>query len=160
MFVIKSAILSLSVTLIFLGVAMLLSPKGAIHKAFKSVVSVCLVTTLILSIVGVADGVQNMEVDVTAEKFSEYSSNLSETVLNQEIQTVENSVKSLISQQLKLNGIHDFEILVESDILKDNGIYIDSVTVICDEGKSFVCQEVLDSLSINGTVREGKKNGY
>ncbi len=156
---IKSAALTLSLTLCFLGVVMMLSPKGNINKSFKSFVSICIVAVLVLSVLGVSSGLSSLSFRLEGDEITDVNSGLQKTRLIQEKTATESAVKNLITEGLRQKGITDFIINVNSDISEDNSIYITDVIIKCQDGQSAKCYEVLNSLSIKGKVEEGLKNG-
>ncbi len=151
---IKTLVISLCVSFVFLGVTMLLVPEGTIKKSFKTLVSVIIISVITTVVFGVSEAVQKVELNTDIINLEEISADFIETVNSQSVRSAQMSVKTVIDNALKQDNIKTAEVFVSANISDDYGIYINMVNVICDKSEIEECRKVLEKLSVDAQITE------
>lgn len=151
---VRTAVTSLCVSMIFFGVVMMLVPEGTMHKSFKTFAAVAVISALITSLCGISSAVEELNFDFSDKATALQSSEMAETVNEQNRVVAEKAVSDLITENLSAAGIKNAETSVLTDISDDGGIYITEVAVVCDSSDADTCRKVLDALSVSAEIRE------
>ena len=152
----KTAVSSVSVLMIMLGVVMMLVPEGKMQKPLKTFVSVVVVFGIVTAFGSVPSVTEGADFRLSKDSVAANTSLLNGTLTGQNISVAEAAVKSMIEERIVSAGVKNAEISVKADISKDNRIYITDVTVVCDSESMTVCHEVLAELSITANFQERK----
>ncbi len=150
---IKDVVASVSVTLVFLGLAMILMPEGTMKKPFKSFVSITIVAVIVVAVSSSSDALSNIEFDEIADNVFDTSS-VQETNNQVNIRVAEQTVRDIIVSQLKENGIFDAQVSVSANISDEGIISITETVVFCDLGDITVVKKVLNELGLKANVYE------
>lgn len=145
---IKSAIITITVSMIIYGVVLLFVPKGEMGKTFKTVVALALIFTVV-SVIFSFD--LNLEFDKTEYKtgiVSDIKTNVNV------VDFCEYKLEEYISEEFKFRGIRNFKISVSMDISDENSIFIKSVNVCCNSENYNDCDKILKNLGLVYSLTE------
>lgn len=149
---IKSLAVGVCTALIVFGAVSVLIPEGSLNKPLKSLLSVALIAVIMAGISGVEVEFDSLTTD--EQTVSEFSEQLKETVIKQEMAVSESALEQYIFDELNKNGITCAEISVTADISDKGDIYINKVDIVCQKGQSKMCEAVLNSLNIKAQITE------
>lgn len=156
--IIKNVVISVSVTLVFLGVAIMLMPDGSMKIPFKSFVSVCLVSVLVLAFSSGTQAFNNIEFDDYLFDDSKQNE-LVEGLNNTSLSVAEQTVEQIVVDSLKQKGVSDAQVSVLANISDEGIISITETVIYCSKSDIAVCKKVLDELGLLGKVCERNQDG-
>lgn len=146
----KNIASTLSVTLVFFGVILMLLPESKMKKPFVSFASVVLVTCVIASFSMADKAVDNINLDLKYD-ISLYD-NIVDFGSRTEAEAVKTAVKKVVTDELAKQGIDFYEVSVTVDILDDTSISIGEVSISCSKEEKENCEKILKDLGLNGRV--------
>ena len=145
---IKSAIITITVSMIIYGVVLLFVPKGEMSKTFKTVVALALIFTLVSVIFSFDLNLEFDKTDYETGTVSEIKTNVNV------VDFCEYKLEQYISEQFKISGIKNFKISVSMDISNENSIFIKSVNVCCNSEDYTNCDKILKNLGLDYSLTE------
>ena len=127
-------------------------------RTFKTLAGIAAVASVVLSVKGASEVFADIDLDIQNFDVSELSSDLSQTVIDNELEQVEIAVNELISRTLEKNNITDCEVCTFTDISDNGDISISRVSIICPVGYKEAVISVTGSLGIKADVTEREVN--
>ena len=150
---VKDVVASVSVTLVFLGLAMILMPEGTIKKPFKSFVSITIVAVIVVAVSSSSDALSSIDFDDFNNRvFDTSSAAQNNNEIN--IRVAQQTVRDIILSELKENGIFDAQVSVSANISDEGVISITETVVHCDLNDIATAKNVLKELGLEPNVYE------
>lgn len=146
----KTIASTLSVTLVFFGIILMLVPESKMKKPFVSFASVVLVTCVIASFSMADKAVENIDLNLMSDL--SYFESITEIGNRTELNAVKDAVIKVVKDELDKQGIQYYEVSVTTDILEDTSISISEVLVSCSNKDQEKCENILRNLDLNGRV--------
>ena len=147
---VKNLIMSVSVTLVFFGVMMLLLPENKMKKPFISFLSVALVAGVISVVSSVNTSMYNFNMDFSDKSVNTDDMGAFSRQFN--VHTAEQTVVTIIKSELISEGVDFFEVSANADISEDNSILLTDVVILCNVKDKAKCEQVLEKYGLNGRV--------
>lgn len=146
----KNVVTTLSVTLVFFGVILMLVPETKMKRSFVSFASVVLVTCVIVSLSMTDKIIDDIDLDLHTDL--SFYENIAEIGIETEAEAARSAVKKVVEDALKKEGVEFYEVSVTVDIFDDTSISIGEVLILCSAEDKKISENILKDLGLNGRV--------
>lgn len=147
---VKSIVSSVSVTMIFFGIIVLLLPEGTMKKPILNFASVALIATVISCFTNVSFSADS--IDKPTFNSSLIESEFKNKTENLTLEVAKDSLEKLIESNFLANGINNFDIYLKVDNYENNSIFISELIIYCSQKDSAKCEEIIKNLGLDANI--------
>lgn len=149
---VKNLVAGLCSSFVFFGIIMLIIPSGTMKRSIKMLIGIAITASFVISFSNTTFSMSEIA-DFNGSTYLD-SSNFSDVVFGQQINSVKTSVKNVVLESFKENKIFNTEVDVITNISEDGNISITVVEVVCDSADAEKVKTICKELGLNSNVTE------